>query len=290
MKNMTSYKICYIVLNYRTYEETTEFVKSTSKLLKGDDQIIIVDNASEDGSGKKIADDYKESSNVRVILSDRNLGFAGGNNLGFVEAKKLEYDFIIFSNSDILICGSDFRSRLIDSYEKNKFDIEGPLIRDAKGNISLTSPQVPTYLSYERALKGKRRNEMRYYLSFLGIDKLVDRCFSLVKYPTDYNLSVKEDVQLAGCFLIFSKGYIERFDGIDDRTFLFLEEPLLYLRAKKNGLKIMFDPTLEVIHYEDASVGKVCNRKSGKMRRFQYIHQRKSFEILCEELMETDNT
>ena len=50
MKNMTSYKICYIVLNYRTYEETTEFVKSTSKLLKGDDQIIIVDNAFAVGS------------------------------------------------------------------------------------------------------------------------------------------------------------------------------------------------------------------------------------------------
>lgn len=88
---------------------------------------------------------------------------------------------------------------------------------------------------------------------------------------------------LRGCFWIFSPDYVERFDGLDDRTFLYREEQLLFIRLKKNGLHTYYDPELKIIHLEDAATNAVAKTEF-KKRVFTLQNEVKSMKILIDAL------
>lgn len=86
--------ISIITINYNSYSETFELLDSLKKYLSGnnyDYEVIVVDNAS-------MGDDYyliKEKYTwVKVVRSNENLGFSGGNNLGIVAARG-KYFFLL---------------------------------------------------------------------------------------------------------------------------------------------------------------------------------------------------
>ena len=75
---------------------------------------------------------------------------------------------------------------------------------------------------------------------------------------------VKENVILHGSCLIFSKDYISKFNGIDDRTFLYCEEELLYIRLLKNKMNSIYNPNIKVLHNEDGSTNYILKNKRKK--------------------------
>ena len=79
--------VCYIILHFQVEEETVNCVNQL-KQIDGEHRIIIVDNCSPNGSGKKLSERYKNDSNIDVILHDKNDGFARGNNAGCKYAKE----------------------------------------------------------------------------------------------------------------------------------------------------------------------------------------------------------
>ena len=66
----------------------------------------------------------------------------------------------------------------------------------------------------------------------------------------DKTFELDEKYSLHGCFLIFSKGYIDEFNGLYDKTFLYGEEILLKLRCERSGLKMWFLSDLKAVHNE----------------------------------------
>ena len=94
-----------------------------------------------------------------------------------------------------------------------------------------------------------------------------------------------EDVIIHGSFIIFSKDYISRFDGIDDRTFMYMEEKLLFIRIKKNNLKSVYNPELIVFHKEDSATNSL-NKTNRLKRLFLYKNAIKSLKIIIDELKE----
>ena len=90
-----------------------------------------------------------------------------------------------------------------------------------------------------------------------------------------------ENVLLHGSFLIFSRDYISKFDGLNDRTFLYHEERLLFLRLLQNGMKSVFTPDIEIFHKEDAAT-KTVSAKNRLKRRFQYRHYINSAKVMLD--------
>ena len=280
------YKIGYIVLHYQAISETCACIESLRNIAGSKDIIIIIDNHSPNGSGKMLLQKFRHTDNISVILNPKNLGFARGNNIGYASAKYQHgCDFIVMLNNDTLVEQKDFRARIIKAYEIHHFAVMGPKILHADGTTNQCSPAAPVHTSLFRVKIGQVANYIRFLLSICNLDilfgQIIDRHSGNTGLQTD---TYQEDVQISGCCIIFSREYIDRFDGLNPNTFLYLEENILYIRVKKAGLKIAYNPELEIIHLEDAATLAVFKGKSVKARRYKYKCQMRSFRALLEEI------
>src|SRR5660397_55460 len=90
-------KVSVITINYNQTEVTIEMLKSMQNLSYPSVEIIVVDNASPTDNPDKIKELFPD---ILLIKSEKNLGFAGGNNLGI---KKATGDFLFFINNDTIV-------------------------------------------------------------------------------------------------------------------------------------------------------------------------------------------
>ena len=92
---MKTTSLSIVIVNYKTPKYTIACLRSIyENPPRGDFEVIVVDNNSEDGSAEKISSEFPQ---VNLIKSKENLGFSRGNNLGFEQAK---YDIYLLLNSD----------------------------------------------------------------------------------------------------------------------------------------------------------------------------------------------
>ena len=106
-------KIAFSLLHYNNIEVTNEAISYLQKISKIKDcEIIVVDNASPNGSGKELLKAYKNISNIHVIINKKNGGFAYGNNIGYQYAKKMGCNVIVVMNNDIYIKDKEFITKL----------------------------------------------------------------------------------------------------------------------------------------------------------------------------------
>ena len=282
-------KIGYVILHYQAWKETIDCVESIKKIREKTDIILIIDNHSPNHSGEILREEYLNEEGVLVIINSKNEGFAKGNNVGYIIAKQ-EYhcDFIVMLNNDILLKQQDFRNKLITAYEKYHFAVMGPKILQKDGTVNISSPAVPVHTNVVRARIGQISNGVRYILAVLGLDVLFGQIVDKKAESSNLVNTFQEDVQLSGCFWIFSQDYINLFDGINPGTFMYLEEILLYIRVKKAGLKMVYNPELEIIHLEDAATLETFKGKTKKARMFKYRCQMQSFKVLIDELKGKD--
>lgn len=285
MDSMNKSRIGYVILHYQAINETLDCVASIKNVCDQNDVIIIVDNCSPNGSGKKLFEKFKNETNIIVILNLENLGFAKGNNAGYIIAKQdYKCDFIVMLNNDTLMIRHDFRDKLIEAYEHYHFAVMGPKILQKDRRVNPSNPSIPVHTSISRARIGQVSNYVRYILAIFGLDIVFGQLVDKRTEASNRAENLQEDVQLSGCCWIFSKDYIERFDGINEKTFMYLEEILLYIRVKNSGLKIIYNPELEIIHLEDAATLETFKGKTKKARQFKYRCQMQSFKVLINEL------
>ena len=97
-------KIGFVILHYYAYDMTVECVNNLLRLFTDNDiKIVIVDNGSKNDSGQKLFDLYSSENKVKVILNEKNLGFAQGNNIGYSYLlNNYNLDFVIVMNNERL--------------------------------------------------------------------------------------------------------------------------------------------------------------------------------------------
>lgn len=292
--NTNDYKFVFIILHYLTTADTERCVNSILKLhgINKSVRIVIVDNDSPNRSGQVLKEQYSKNSQITVILAQQNLGFARGNNLGFHYSKyNLGADFIVMLNNDTYIAQSNFLEKIVQEYNDSNFAVLGPKIILNDNTINSIYQNLQSTEHYKKDLsiikleyclnrvhlypiyKFARKN-MSKFLVYLGLKKQ--------KTYANPNRRYK-DIILHGSALIFSKMYIKKFDGLDDRTFLYREEELLYLRLKHSGLHNVYSPELEVYHNEDSSTDALTGGGRRK-RSFVMKNLIDSTELLISEI------
>lgn len=280
-------KIGFVILHYETIEDTIRCVESIKKYIKQNNyEIVIVDNGSTNGTGEELKNKYQEESRINVIIQSENLGFAKGNNIGFLFCKtQLNCDFIVMLNNDTEILQEDFVEIIQDEYKASNFAVLGP-------KIILLDKTINPIVGKMRTKK-QIRNEIiktyiKLFLNYLYLDEITNKIQKKGKKDEINELLEKanerlENIVLHGCCLVFSKEYIDKFDGIDERTFLYHEEELLYERLRKNNLKIVYNPKLKIYHKEFSST-KYIGKTERKTNRFRYKNLILSGKILYNDL------
>lgn len=278
-------KITFLILHYITIEDTKKCIESIKNLKYKNKDIVVVDNGSSNNTGIILQDMYKNDQNIHVILSKNNLGFANGNNLGFKYIKdNLNSDFIVMINNDVYMIQEDFCNKIVNEYEKSSFAVLGPKIILRNNIVSDYPNKMKSLKEYKKLLKDRNLyyNLNKYHLRYVySVIFRLKKIFNKKEY-IDKNLR-KEDALLNGCALIFSKNYIDKFVGLDNRTFLYFEEQLLYLRLKKNNLLPVYNPELVIFHNEGVSTNKSIKNERKKVA-FKLENEINSLKILIKEL------
>jgi len=135
-------KVAIIILNWNGLEDTIECLGSLKKITYPNYDIILVDNASIDGSAQRLADEFPK---VMLIVNEENLGFAAGCNVGIKRAVQRNADYILLLNNDTLV-KPDFLNRAVAFAEENPavglvggkiyWHGEGKRLWDAGGEIN----------------------------------------------------------------------------------------------------------------------------------------------------------
>lgn len=256
-------------------------------------EIVIVDNGSPNHTGNLLKDRYKAKENVHVLLLKENMGFAKGNNAGFRFAKEeLNCTFICMMNNDTILRQKSFIDKCYELYQQHPYAVIGPMIirkDDSVQPLMQTIRSRKFYIIYRNILK------LELLFSRMGIDtlKITDILLRLFKRRKQTDKEEEEseykqpqqNIRLHGCCWIFTPQFTERFQGINDRTFLYREEELLYILLRKNGLENLYTPELTIYHMEDVATDMIVNTPK-KKREFIYRNEIASLKILIDEMKE----
>lgn len=289
--------IVFVILHYTAIEMTISCVASIRRYIDTVNyKIIIVDNCSPDDSWRELNVILGENTDIVLLHSDKNLGFARGNNIGFSYSKqKFQPEFIILMNNDVQLIEGWIHKKLKQKYEETDFAVLGPMIITGEGSIC-SSPLRKEILSMQGAMRSIRRNYRLLRLNLIGLDKYYRWIMSKIhghipQFRVEERLVQHENVEIHGCFMVFSENYISRFEGLDPSTFLYMEEDILFLHLMKNHLKSIYCPDIAIYHKEDASTDAVL-KSSHKKNAFVYrncINSLKSYLKILTTYEEKDN-
>lgn len=300
-------KVAFVILHYCAIDMTYQCVDVIKNTIKDDNyEIVIVDNASPNGTGKTLYDSFEQDGLVTVILSEENVGFAKGNNLGVAYAKDyLNCEFFCVMNNDVMMEQALFCKYIRDEYEKSRFAILGPHISLADGSENAMYYKIADISHLEKERNGyiKRLKQMkssmyRFWMMyekflvalriFLGKIHVMPE-LKLHEEQIEGCLDRQENIVLHGCCIIFSSRYFEYYkEAFSPETFMFREEEILHLRCKEKKLPIIYNPDLKVQHLEDVATNLVYKTNRTK-EIFHLENQIESLGILIRFMKEAEN-
>ena len=219
-------KLSIITINYNGLKETCELIDSIP--FNDDLEVIVVDNASEKDEASLISAKY---SQIKVIRSPQNLGFAGGNNLGIKAARG---KYLFFINNDTIFKEFNVQS-LIDRLESSpSIAIVCPKIRFAWGNNPIQ------FTGYTPLSKITVRNQA------IGFGEEDHGQFDTAR-PTPY---------AHGAAMLIKREAIDKVGLMPECFFLYYEELDWSMMFTRAGYQIWYEPLCTIYHKESQATGQ----------------------------------
>lgn len=237
--------ISFITVCYNGLSDTCELIESLQQTIQSVTyEIIVVDNASRVNEASVIKQQYPE---VTTIRSEQNLGFSGGNNLGFKVAKG-RYFFLI--NNDTYL-KEDGLSYLVERLESHpRIGAVSPKIRFA------FAPQNIQFAGYTPLSTLTLRNEP------IGWGCPDEGSFD-TPHPSDY---------LHGAALMVKREVVERVGEMPSIYFLYYEELDWCTQMTRKGYELWYEPRCTVFHKESQSTGQWSKLRTYYLTRNRLLY------------------
>ena len=227
MVNNSNRSVAIILLNWNSYVDTSECLKSLEKLAYDPFHVYIVDNLSGDNSFEKLKEDSEAgafSIGITFIQSGGNLGFAGGNNKGIKQAYEDGYQYIWLLNNDTTVDEYALTPLVEVIEEDEQIGIVGSKIYFAdSGLLWFAGGEVNCYSGGTHHIGYKEKDKGQY-------DDIKP-----VKY-------------IVGCSLLFRREVIESIGYLEEDYFLYYEDTDWNIRAARKGWKVLYVPNSIVYH------------------------------------------
>ncbi|WP_249869217.1 glycosyltransferase family 2 protein [Oceanobacillus saliphilus] len=280
-------RLSFIILHYKKYEDTFQCVKSINKAnLHENNVVIIVDNGSGNDSGERLRKEYKDNKEIHVLTNSQNLGFAKGLNVGIEYSRKLfPNNFVVLLNSDTEIISGNWNEVISHKYDKYQFHVMGPDILNldgiTHGNPRKTKKYNLLTINYMLWIK-----YIELILLYLHID-IIEIYIKMKNWLSSKVIKERSDkinndlinVELQGSCLILSSSYLDKYNGLNDQTFLYFEEAILKYIAERDGLVMLYTPDISILHKEYGSTMQVVS-SSWERKMFIMRHGIKSRKVM----------
>lgn len=220
--------VAIVLVNYNCYNDTLECVESLLKISYSNYTIFLVDNASTEEN--KISDNVFLKEHTRLIESDVNLGFSGGNNIAIKKALDEKFDYILLLNNDTTVepC---FLSALVSAAENDR-------------QIGIVTGKI--YYYYQRdtiwSAGGTYNKATGFTVQFSGADS------------EEFNTE-KEITFATGCLMLIPSRVMAQVGLLDETYFLYSEDTDYCQRVLLAGYKMLYTPKSVIYHKVSASTG-----------------------------------
>lgn len=243
-----------IIINYNTYKLVENCIQSIRQfILSIDYEIIIVDN---DSSDRDILHRLK-APDLRIILSEENLGFGKANNLGYTYSKG---KFILLLNPDTLLIDNSLEL-LINIAEYNSNACYGGILLDENRQNTHSFGKFPT-------LKLFIKQYIKSYLPFIRSHQNL-QLTHITK--VDY---------ITGADLLIPRSVIEKFGLFNPAFFMYYEETDLQKRYNLAGIPSYIVPNVNIIHLDGGSFKKKSIRRLKMVLSGSIIYAKLNFSLI----------
>lgn len=231
--------VSIVIVNYNTLKITQDCINSIFEYSSNIEfEVILVDNASEDGSRDCFVKDHR----ITYVYSEENLGFGKANNLGLTFASG-KYIFLL--NSDTLLRNNAVKI-FYDKMESLPAEIGclGTELTDLNGNKMHSYGEFPTIPLF---LKRRLLHFPYVKQKSIGFDNLQ---FVGDLYQVDY---------ITGADIFIRRSVIDSYGLFDPDFFLYYEETEMQYRYRKNGIISYIYTAPRIVHLEGQSGKDVRN-------------------------------
>ncbi len=246
-------QISIITINYNGVKDTCELIDSLP-LEDKSIEVIVVDNASKEDEATIIANRYPQ---VKVIRSEQNLGFAGGNNLGI---KAAQGKYLFFINNDVILKPqtSDIRHLISRLETDDKIGAVCPKIRFAWGDNPIQ------FSGYTPLSRYTMRNHS------IGFGE-TDRGLYDTAHPTPY---------AHGAAMMVKREALEKVGLMPECYFLYYEELDWSMMFTRAGYTIWYEPACTIYHKESQTTGQNSPLKTYYLTRNRLLFVKRNIQGL----------
>jgi len=269
-------ELSIIIVNWNTASFLRGCIQSILENSDGIDyEIIVVDNASTDGSPEMVQAEFGHLDNLILICNERNENYARGNNIGYEHSSG---KYICLLNSDIVVQPGMFRA-LMDHLAGNpKVGLVGPQVLNPEGSSQLINRRFPQwhFLFLAFSYFGRIIDYILFNYQYRRLYFYADEDFS---QPTPID-------QLGTSCAMLRRSLLEDIGELCDEQFsLYFNDVDLCKRIHAAGYQIQLIPATQVIHYLSKSIGLLSNNDRSRLEmigmvRFVRKHQMNGAWIL----------
>jgi len=215
-------------------------------------EIIVVDNASPRDDINELQQEFPL---VKWIQLSENIGFGRANNIGISSA---EGEYIFLLNPDTILLGNSLYSfyQYMDEPGNSNVGVCGAALVNSKGDPATSYGNFPTFLGNFLSI-GFHFLFRKYYA-----EKLDTGVASVKKSRCEVDY-------VSGAAFFARKNILNEIGGFDKDFFLYFEETELCWRIRKSGFKIMYLPSVSIVHLEGATTGKP---DENELNHFTFYH------------------
>lgn len=237
-------KLSIIIVSWNVKSDLADCIRSVAQNRPaGEYEVIVVDNASADGSAEMVKEQFPE---VILVVNEENLGFATANNVGIAKSCG---EYILLLNPDTIVHPGSLDALLKFMDDNDDVGVCGPKLLNTDGTTQHSARGFPT-------LRG------------------VVHCFTIMRaipiFRGQYNKWMMRDFahdrqadvdQVMGAALMVRRSIVEQLGGMDEAFFMYYEEVDLCYRIKQAGWRIVFTPGPVITHRGGQSVAQVPVRR-----------------------------
>ncbi len=242
--------ISVIIVQFNKYRLTERAICSFQKFYKGDYEIIVVDNASTDGSREVLRRLFPA---IEIISSEKNRGFGNANNTG---VQKTSGEYLLFLNNDTETT-MDFVSPMIEYLNTHtSVGIMGPRLLNDDTTFQLSYGRFPAFFN-----EYYNRRRQRWTAENIDISEKNSQ-------------KVQQIDWVSGAALLTRRSLFQKLGGFDHHYFMYYEDSDLCFRAQKLGYSTSWFPSVSLIHHRGKSCMSMSAMVLAEYRKGQLYYYR----------------
>lgn len=247
--------VAVILVNWNGYDYTVQCLLSLKRIDYPNFVVIVVDNASTDGSIDRLANQFDE---VVFLQNEINQGFTGGNNSGIRHALDKGYDYICLLNNDTVV-EPEFLNRLVNRMELDQ-------------SIGGIQPKILYNQTRDILWNAGGFFKSQWGMPVVRGENKVDE--------GQFDTSTSVD-WITGCCMLLRTAVIREIGLLNDQYFAYFEDVDWSFRIKQLGVKLVYEPSAVIYHEAGVSSKTKKRTREGYVSPFaHYLNVRNHIFLL----------